>query len=154
IEKPEITFEKYGKPVCRGAAFSVSHSSNLAVCAILTENPPKKVSGENGYIFEYTETEGGTEIGADAEEIDEQKEEKYRRIARVKFTKEENKAISELSGAGYAEAFLKLWTRKESYGKMTGRGIAELSADTTDGGFITKIKELFGKKYVVSVYVK
>lgn len=102
-ELPEICRGEYGKPYFpeyREVHFNISHSGNLAVCAV-----------------------GETELGADIERIRPVREAVCRRV----FTEREQDWLRQK--ADTKEAFIRLWTLKESYIKATGQGLrTELSA--------------------------
>ena len=101
---PEVREGAYGKPYfpdAPQAQFSLSHSSGYA--ALATSSLP---------------------VGVDIQEIRPE-----RVMAAVRFlTEPEQAQLTALPQEEEVQAFFRLWTLKESYGKMTGRGL--LGADT------------------------
>lgn len=93
-----ISFLETGKPIMPDCYISVSHSADLAVCAV-SRKP----------------------IGIDAEKKrNVEKREKYRF-----FTQSENKYVN--NGQNPDLNFLVIWTMKEAYKKVTGCDWGELS---------------------------
>lgn len=87
----EITYNENGKPELDFCFFSISHSGDMAVCAI-SDAP----------------------VGVDIERIRE-----IRRAGHYPlFTSDETKQINGADDP--SERFLRLWTRKEAYVKMNG----------------------------------
>ncbi len=101
---PEVREGAYGKPYfpdAPQAQFSLSHSGGYA--ALATSSLP---------------------VGVDIQEIRPE-----RVMAAVRFlTEPEQAQLTALPQEEEVQAFFRLWTVKESYGKMTGRGL--LGADT------------------------
>lgn len=101
---PEVREGAYGKPYfpdAPQAQFSLSHSGGYA--ALATSSLP---------------------VGVDIQEIRPE-----RVMAAVRFlTEAEQAQLTALPQEEEVQAFFRLWTLKESYGKMTGRGL--LGADT------------------------
>lgn len=96
--KRELTANEYGKPqfiADTGVHFSLSHSDNLAVCAV-SDSP----------------------VGIDTEcNI-----QRNTHIANRFFTEDERQFIMEQPEENRNNAFLKIWTLKESYVKAVGCG--------------------------------
>ena len=94
---PKVKIKSGGKPYFEngGIHFSISHSKNIAVCAI-----------------------SQSEVGIDIERLD--KERDYLSLAERYFTKKEYEKIRE--SENIKEAFIKYWTAKEAYIKYTGEG--------------------------------
>ena len=94
---PDIKIKKGGKPYFEsgGIYFSISHSKNIAVCAV-----------------------SESEIGIDIERLD--KEREYLSLAERYFIKSEYEKIKE--SENIKETFVKYWTAKEAYIKYTGEG--------------------------------
>jgi len=94
----------HGKPeldlVDAPVAFSTSHAGDLAIVAVVA----------------------GGEVGVDIERIRPMRD--ALDIARKFFTADEVEHLQWLSGAGRSTAFLRLWTRKEAYVKLLGRGLS------------------------------
>lgn len=101
--KPPFSFEQneFGKPFLVGnkdVFFSLSHSGTLAMCAV-----------------------SPVPIGVDVE----RKKEADLRIAKRFFHSEEYEAvISSSDPLRQSEMFFRIWTRKESYVKAIGKGLA------------------------------
>lgn len=111
---PVMDREKQGKPYFpnyRGIHFNISHTGNLAVCAVAE-----------------------TQLGVDIEQIRGVKESMRSRV----LTKREQEWLE--ACADKEEAFIRLWTLKESYIKATGEG---LRTDLTTLEFL--IEESAGK---------
>jgi len=97
IDIKDVTFGRNGKPEVTGVFFNLSHSGNLAVCAI---------SNKEG--------------GCDVEKAGKVKG----NIAKRFFSEEENRYLDRFEGDSKQEEFYRLWTMKESYLKMTGEGMS------------------------------
>jgi len=131
----EFATQKGGKPYIRNADihFGITHSGTLAMCAA-----------------------ADSVIGIDAEEITDFNPDICKRF----FSKAERKQIF-ASGDDdkIKDTFFRIWTMKESYVKMTGRGLGEFSAFEVmlypdahiKGGEICQIKELQLHGYKVSL---
>lgn len=94
---PEMGRKKQGKPYFpryEGIQFNISHTGNLAVCAL-----------------------GETELGIDIEQIRKVRESMKRRV----LTEREQEWMETCTDK--EEAFIRLWTLKESYLKATGEGL-------------------------------
>ena len=97
IDQKDIKYGENGKPEVIGVYFNLSHSGNIAVCAI-----------------------GNEEVGCDVEAVTEVKS----NIAKRFFTVSENKYLDQFEGEKRQKEFYRLWTMKESYLKMTGEGMS------------------------------
>lgn len=98
----------YGKPVIDGdpvLRFNLSHSGDLALCAIAGER----------------------EVGVDVEQIRSDLE--WEGLARRFFSTDEVAALEALDPGDRLEGFLRCWTRKEAYLKARGEGLS-LSLDS------------------------
>ncbi len=98
IEKlPKIEKGIHGKPyfIEGGPYFNISHTKGIAVCAL-----------------------GEIEVGIDVEQIRGISESMEKRV----LSKEEREWVS---GKEREEAFIRLWTLKESYVKATGEGLSK-----------------------------
>lgn len=135
ITSPAITREEYGKPAVREKIpFSVSHSGDIVICAMGAEgcaDLPKLRSGEEiAEGFFLADARPCAEIGADIEKIsDKRSPERTEAIAGRYFSCEEQALIR--SSDDPVGCFYALWTRKESYIKLTGRGLSALRAADT-----------------------
>lgn len=93
-------YGRWGKPyITDGPYFSLSHSGEYAACAVSAE-----------------------EVGLDIQKI---REISCDRLAHRFFTEKEWKALLGCDEAERDRLFYRLWTRKEAYGKFTGRGLAD-----------------------------
>ena len=105
---PALREDVYGKPYfpdAPQAQFSLSHSSGYA--ALATPSLP---------------------VGVDIQEIRPE-----RVMAAVRFlTEPEQAQLTALPQEEEVQAFFRLWTLKESYGKMTGRGLLGANAFSVD----------------------
>ena len=105
---PEVREGAYGKPYfpdAPQAQFSLSHSGGYA--ALATSSLP---------------------VGVDIQEIRPE-----RVMAAVRFlTEPEQAQLTALPQEEEVQAFFRLWTLKESYGKMTGRGLLGANAFSVD----------------------
>lgn len=88
-----------GKPFLEGSPFrfSLSHTGNIAACALATE-----------------------EVGLDLEAV----RTEPRGVAERFFTAEENAELDAAAPGERDRLFFTLWTAKESYLKLTGKGLA------------------------------
>ncbi len=103
-EPNEINFSysDRGKPYVEGIYFNLAHSQDLAVYAICSDR----------------------EVGIDLEYIDSKCD--VDSIAERYFLPAEQKIIQSLSDRDKYLAFYQAWTLKESFGKATGQGIANI----------------------------
>jgi 4'-phosphopantetheinyl transferase len=94
----EYTYGKYGKPYLpeAGLFFNLSHSGEYVMAA----------------VSEY-------ETGCDIEKISHS----YEAVARRFFQKHEYEQLQSLQGTERDELFYRFWVLKESYMKVTGKGI-------------------------------
>lgn len=92
----DVWMNEYGKPEIEGLCFNLSHSGEMVVCAI-SEKP----------------------VGCDIELI----KDAPKRVAGKSFSDEEKEHLQQFSGDEYNREFFRIWTKKESYLKMTGKGI-------------------------------
>jgi len=98
----EIAVSETGKPYVKGrnnVFFNLSHSGKIAVCAVSQTH----------------------EVGIDIELIEDGKI-NAESIARRYFTADENEALQKTNYG--LPGFCRIWTRKESFLKCTGEGIA------------------------------
>ena len=93
----DIVYGENGKPEIKGLHFNLSHSAEMAVCAV-----------------------SGRKVGCDIEKIAEMRE----RVAERFFCESEVAYLHSLGKDKKAEEFYRLWTMKESYTKMTGEGLS------------------------------
>ena len=125
----QLVYEPSGRPVLSSGSlqFSLSHSGTTAVCAM-----------------------SSTPVGADVEQI---KAIRVRGILRYFHPAE----VSYIEQAEQEDlAFIRLWTRKESYGKRTGAGIGYdlkqycfIENDDSDAEF--KFHELLLPQHLITV---
>ena len=125
---PEFSYESHGKPFFRehpGIFFNVSHCRRGIACAV--EDRP---------------------VGIDIEEImyDEG-------LANVIFNREELDALG--NSENRAEKFTELWTRKESFLKLTGEGLRNNMKEVLSGAdgvaFTTGINRSAGYVYSTAI---
>ncbi len=113
MEKPQFVYGVHGKPSIAGRPdihFNLSHCREAVVCA-LSDRP----------------------IGVDVESPREYKE----RL--VSYTMNEEEQTEIRTSENPVLAFIRLWTRKEAYVKMTGQGIEDLKhvLEHSDAKFTT-----------------
>lgn len=125
ITSPVITREEYGKPAVREKIpFSVSHSGDIVICARrggVRRSSEASLGRRNSRGFFLADARPCAEIGADIEKIsDKRYPERTEAIAGRYFSCEEQALIR--SSDDPVGCFYALWTRKESYIKLTGRG--------------------------------
>lgn len=113
-----------GKPLCQGISFSLSHSYDKVVCAI-----------------------GEIDVGCDIEKI-----RKAPRSGMHRFFTEEERAFLTVA-EDWDKAFFSLWTKKESYVKMTGEGLIKTLTDFSvlDTAERFKVKQWEKDGYILSV---
>lgn len=126
-ENPVFGYEEHGKPFILGHPelyFSLSHCKEAAVC-VLSRRP----------------------VGIDVESLG-----RYRdSVARYAMNVDELKQISRADDR--EAAFVRLWTMKESYLKMTGEGINDRMKDVLVGvpqGIFNTVERL-EKNYIYTV---
>ena len=108
----DIQYGEHEKPEVDGCFFNISHSNEMVVCAI-----------------------ADAPVGCDIE-----KKGRYRDgVAERFFTELENSYLNQFEGERKRDEFLRLWTMKESYLKMTGEGL-QLSLDRIEFVLGEKIK--------------
>lgn len=94
-----LHYDENGKPLADNCYVSISHSGNMvAVCT------------------------GESPVGIDIEQIDRQRD--TEKIARRFFC---GKELDFVLGAP-AERFYEIWTKKEAYSKIGGKGVVEIAA--------------------------
>ena len=121
-----------GKPYLllqSGLFFSLAHAQEMAVCVIADQ-----------------------EVGVDVERKDRltgKKEEQKLKIAKKMLTPEEWKQWKKEEYR--TETLISIWTKKESYVKMTGRGLTEklMTIDTLSNAFYQQM--LLDDMYILSV---
>lgn len=96
IHDSQVKPDKNGKPVVEGLEFNLSHSGDLAICAV-SDKP----------------------IGCDVEEL----REAPKGMAERYFSETEQAFVNSFSGDEYNRAFFQIWTMKEGYVKMTGEAL-------------------------------
>ncbi len=118
-----LSLRNNGKPYIENIdiEFSISHSGNVVLCAI-SDKP----------------------VGIDIEK----RRDININIAKRLFTVEEQKYIF-CNNDFLNERFFELWTRKEAYAKMIGKGVSHFSRFSVIGN--ENIKTYTHKEYVVSV---
>ena len=123
IEEIQIERDPGGKPYVIGSALQISltHSKNWAACSV-----------------------GEVASGVDVEEdsIDELS------LAECFFTTREYQQLCNLKGQARKENFLRLWTIKESFAKLTGRNLdAALTVDSAD--ILSGRNSIVGKNFLL-----
>ena len=123
IEEIQIERDPGGKPYVIGSALQISltHSKNWAACSV-----------------------GEVASGVDVEEdsIDELT------LAEFFFTTREYQQLCNLNGRARSENFLRLWTIKESFAKLTGRNLdAALTVDSAD--ILSGRNSIVGKNFLL-----
>ena len=125
IDKEDVRFrvDKSGKPYIEGidVNFSISHSGTIALCAI-----------------------ADAPVGVDIEKI----RDVDLSIAKKHFALDEQDYVFEKLSLS-KQRFFEIWTRKEAYVKMLGKGIANFSEFSTMGN--KNIETHIRNKYIVSV---
>lgn len=112
--------------------FSISHSANIAVCAVSDEN-----------------------IGCDVEEVGRFMKERYLNKDGAFYKKILTKKEKDYLNVNDVNDIAKLWTRKESYSKLMGKGIAmdfrkiETTKDNLFKSFTVMDKD--NKEYMISL---
>lgn len=125
IDKKDVRFrvEKGGKPYAEGLSvnFSISHSGTIALCAV-SDKP----------------------VGVDIERI----RDVDLSVAKKHFAPDEQDYVFEKLSLS-RQRFFEVWTRKEAYVKMLGKGIAYFPEFSTmgDKNIVTHIRN----RYIVSV---
>lgn len=129
-----------GKPLYKGAGFSISHSSGAVCCAVSVPYEKENVPED----WKMLPIGDGTDVGIDIEPSDRRV---YMPLARRFFSETEKEHI----GCD-ATRFLEVWTKKESICKLTGEGIAGLKKPKPENVAVTTQKvSLDGREYVMSL---
>lgn len=117
--------------VGRAVSFSIAHADGAVAVAI----------------------SDGREVGVDLERIDRADAALAATIAR---SEEEERELAEMAPAERAARALTLWTRKEAYAKMVGRGTAVdfAAIDTNDKRLASRIVSLGQARYALGVAVE
>lgn len=97
LSEQDVRIGTHGKPEVNGLYFNLSHSGDYVVCAVSDQSP----------------------VGCDLELI----KEVDSRVAERFFSLKEREYLALVPQENYDEEFLRLWTMKESYVKMTGEGM-------------------------------
>lgn len=133
IETPCVRRLPAGKPVLDDRAevtFSVSHTDNLAVCAVSFPG-----TADAGEFLVLDGSAASPEVGADAERIrTAEQAPRLRKIAARFFSPDAAARLTALPDSAVPRAFCEIWTAGESYVKMTGEGFGRgFSALSFDG---------------------
>lgn len=96
ISSELVHADSNGKPIVDGIYFNLSHSGEFVICAV-SEKP----------------------VGCDIELL----KDAPKRVAERTFSDAEKEHLQQFSGDEYNREFFRIWTKKESYLKMTGKGI-------------------------------
>ena len=96
ISSELVYVDSNGKPIVDGIYFNLSHSGDLVICAVSEKT-----------------------VGCDIEKI----KDAPKQVAERSFSEEEREHLKTYSGYEYNREFFRIWTRKESYLKMTGAGL-------------------------------
>lgn len=118
ISTETLRTEECGKPVAEGIHFNLSHSGNMVICAV-----------------------GTGRVGCDIEQIRPVSKNLEARF----FSDAEREQLAQFSEEAYLREFYRIWTKKESYLKMTGIGL-RVSPDTLE------IQDCYMKEYFVPGY--
>lgn len=141
-ENEKIAVRDDGKtylPDRRDIGFNVSHSGNLAVCAVLTD--------------------GAGEVGVDIELIDRSRgADRIKRLSERTFTDKEREKVN--ASDDPAAEFYAVWTKKEAYLKYTGEGITRplVSVDTESESLGCRfygftVSDVRGTEYALAVCI-
>lgn len=127
----EFETGKNGKPYLKDRKFNfnISHSGSRAVCAI---------------------TDMKCDIGCDIEAVTEYDS----RIAKRIFDEREQASLAAASEDEVNLLFTELWTKKESYIKCTGLGLASVSSNIGEGYAFLSFNGLEGYKLTLCVNCK
>lgn len=116
--RDSVTLGPHGKPCHEALHFNLSHSGRYVICAV-----------------------GEGEIGCDIQKIRPCRESMVRRF----FAPDEQEYILSVQGKERDERFILLWSRKESFLKMTGEGLTrepgELSCLSGTGFYERRLEE-------------
>jgi 4'-phosphopantetheinyl transferase len=105
--------------------FNLSHSGRIAAIAIDNTIDVNDVDNKNGDICDienYQKSESVFDFGIDVEQIKKYSQNVVNRI----FSEKDKNIMSDLQNEDTEQAekyFARVWTRIESYGKMTGKGV-------------------------------
>lgn len=129
-----VARDYFGRPCFRNYPwldFNISHSSGLAVCAL----------------------GNGRRVGIDLEALPITAGKDM--IVEKFFSREEKREYA--AGGGTDKAFITVWTRKEAYGKYTGKGLDEelpAKKELDKLSFVTKKLLTYERDYVVTLCSK
>lgn len=118
ISLDTLGIDANGKPTVDGICFNLAHSGNYVICAVSKSS-----------------------VGCDIEQI----QDAPKRVAERSFSVEENAHLEQFSGAAYNREFFRIWTKKESYLKMTGTGL-RVPLDTLE------VEDCYLKEYEIPGY--
>ncbi len=155
-----VFYKEKGRPCLKieGADISVSHSSGtVAVALSLPEGASIEKESILGLAGLVRFDVAATSIGIDLEVLDGKAADRCKKLACRRFTSGEQKTVN--TAADPVDAFVKLWTEKESLCKLSGAGLSGLKdADTEnlpDGVQMLNSRiELGGKQYYFSLCYK
>lgn len=99
MQGSQVLVGEHGKPRVEGLEFNLSHSGNLVLCAVSDEP-----------------------VGCDVELV----RKAPMQVAERYFSSDEQVYLSQFSKEAYDREFFRLWTKKESYAKMTGEGLGAM----------------------------
>lgn len=128
----EITYGSYGKPLCAGIPFNLSHTKDAVILSIwdikaaalpaLKENIRGGPFSKSGFSdADFSIEAAGFLIGCDIEQTRPYKP----GVARRFFTEAEYRSLEAIKDPQeQAEWFCRYWTRKESVMKLTGLGMS------------------------------
>jgi len=141
IRNPGILRTSEGKPYLADRpdiSFSVSHTADLAVCAL--SFPGTVPSGE---WVAAEPTDYAPVVGADAEILrPADQAERLRKIARRFFPKESLRRLEDRETSEIPRIFAEEWTRCESFVKMTGQGFGSGFAELCFDGVCSPVTVL------------
>ena len=141
IDESDAAKTDLGKPYLKSgkAGFSISHSGELALCALRCDT---EIYGIDDSVTVIFENGSGVEIGCDIEEFD------------PNFSSEKAMRLSQRflgEATDSPEEFYRLWTRGEAYGKYTGKGVADAKNIPSDATLYSFEIDINNKKYFVSI---
>ena len=120
----EITIERdgQGKPHAVGSPWeiSLSHSKHWAVCSV-------------------GEAPSGVDVEEDAKDA--------LMIAGHFFTAQERRSLQHLTGQERTERFLRIWTVKESFVKLTGQGLEEVFGRVESAALLAGNGDIAGRNF-------
>lgn len=105
-EEITLSYEESGKPVCSGAHLSISHAGDYAVCAV-----SDKLCGIDAEVMRKVSLRAALRVCTKAE-------------LRYIFGDDFDGDIPKVETYEMRSRFLEIWTKKEAFGKMLGKGIA------------------------------